>query len=248
MLSIADINRYSVNRLKALTEAEYLCITHGLGDYWERFLRENTGAGLSYHNRFHAAWMISKVTTMSRIYSLDILSQKYLMLAAMFHDFKHSGGVDTDAENVGRAMAMFRNAAHYHGFENLHRDSPAMEEIIQSVTGLIGVTVYPFEREPTTVSEMIIRDADVMQGMTEDFKKIIYVDLFNEILVKMPELTFHQYRLGQEKFLTDVVMYTDLGKETKQNFLDFQARPFWKEIDEWHRAQVEPIHYWDTIR
>ncbi|WP_413770508.1 hypothetical protein, partial [Vibrio vulnificus] len=64
----------------------------GLSEVYDWFLGNNPSAGLPYHNERHTNFMMNKVYEAGWITGCSIKDLKILVLAAMFHDFNHSGG------------------------------------------------------------------------------------------------------------------------------------------------------------
>lgn len=218
LLKIGNMARFAYDRQRTMRAAMAIVVSLGLESYWKYFLNHNLASGVAYHNDFHTAWMICEVSTLGMEHQLNAEQAKHLVLAAMFHDFNHSGGSKPDHINVYTAIAGFFKAHEIVG--NLKIDA-------NEVAGIIQVTQYPFIHHPFGLSRQIIRDADILFGCTEHFCKIIYVDLFSEMLVLRPELTFEQFIRGQEAFLIGVEMFTESGAVRKAEFIKLDAQPFW---------------------
>lgn len=233
MLLQVDMKGFVEHRAAVLTLARKIAYDYDLGAHWEYFCARNTAAGLSYHNRYHTAWMITKVFRMASDpcfnATIGINQLQSLILAAMFHDMNHSGGVEKDTANVTRAAECLREAVAVVPYLK----NANMLDIITCAEKAIICTQYPFIVPPANDVECILRDADIMQGMTEHFVKIIYIDLFSELLVSNPGMTFEQYMRGQKQFLTDAEMFTPHGKDAKEKFIRLNARPFWDSYEKW---------------
>ena len=112
-----------------------------------------------YHNfrhMFHVMWLcyqacIFYASTLSRREMRD------LIIAAMFHDFDHSGMMGSDDLNIERAVR---------GFEKyIAREDQAHAE---NIISLIHVTEYPYQIASKNLSlcGQIIRDADLSQALS----------------------------------------------------------------------------------
>lgn len=223
LLSFGDMEAFTTHRSITVIKAKHLAKDMGLEEEWRHFWNYNRAAGLSYHNRYHSCFMMVKCDSMAEQMGLLMEARRALCLAAMFHDFNHSGGVVGDNVNISNAVS---------GLIACNTGRVLTNDAI----GLIQVTEFTgpgFAHKPSTTAECIIRDADILQGCTPFFAKTIYVDLFNELLVSKLEMTILEFRAGQEKFLREVEMFTEAGKKEKEAFLEVYAQPFWRRFDKW---------------
>lgn len=222
LVDVFDMESYFVNRRQTEYRAEWLAKSLGLERQFQ-YLSTNMSTSLSYHNTLHMKFVMCKCAELYEKMGLDTTDSNFksLILAAMFHDYDHSGGVLHDSDNISAAMYGLHLACD--GYEELSDCEELAKEIIY-------VTEYPFIHEPVTPEERIIRDADILQGCTPFFQKIIYVDLYSELLTSKPDLKFVDYVRGQQKFLTEATMYTEIGRVEKESFIDAYAKPFWKEV------------------
>ena len=129
----------------------------------------NPSNTLPYHNWFHTCCMICNCIEGAQFYNLSFRECHLIGVSALFHDFNHSGGRTSDAENITRAIEGFRS------FNNHHAtlDGYQIEHTIQ-------VTQYPFVHEPKTLEQMIIRDADLMQILEPEWFEHVIIGLQNE--------------------------------------------------------------------
>lgn len=224
LLTMGDLEAFATHRSITLIRAKHLAKDLKLEKEFEYFNNYNKAAGLYYHNRYHSCWMMGKVADMADSHGLSLKSKTALVLAAMFHDFNHSGGIVSDEINVDTAVKALGIAAY---------DCFTDKEIVGMAIPLIDVTEFPFIHQPVSIEQKIIRDADILQGCTEHFQKTIYIDLYMELLVKNPGMTLIEFRLGQQKFLEGAEMFTEEGELAKQEFLVHQAKHFWREFDKW---------------
>lgn len=149
-----------------------------------------------YHNVQHC------LTVMNHSLALLATSQagstyqaQRLALAALFHDFQHSAGETDDAANVQRAIAGMR----------MELGPYFNPEFLDDVSSIIAVTQYPFIREPRTLAEQCIRDADLMQNFELDAPK------FRAGLAQ--EMGMPVTLKGTLQFLGQQVFYTEPGKQ-----------------------------------
>ena len=82
-----------------------------------------------------------------------------LLIAALFHDFDHTGKPGPDAVNIARAVAGFERH-----IASVDRDELEKEKI----TRLIKITEYPYviPWEKLNLAEQVLRDADMSQALS----------------------------------------------------------------------------------
>lgn len=130
---------------------------------------------------------------------------KLLFLAASFHDFNHAGRKDVpDSENIAKAIEAFRTF--YQSVEPNNHDFT-----IEYVSNLIAVTEYPFIKEPVTLTEMIIRDADLLMVSEPDAHA--FIEGLDEELERPTKTSIKDI----SKWLEEQTFYTVTGKEIFQD-------------------------------
>ena len=107
---------------------------------------------LLYHNIPHIEDVIREVYDACIFYNLDQLLTRILLIAALFHDWDHTGSTRDDALNIARAI----DGLHIH---LLDHDRPYEEHIGK----LIYCTQYPYKDIQHSLARDIIRDADLFQ-------------------------------------------------------------------------------------
>lgn len=143
----------------------------------------NISRNLPYHNWYHAMLMVLDCYEGAKYESLGDVETGNLLMAALFHDFNHSGGHAADDENIRRALTGLRTA----------RDLGLVsEESFGEVYALIEVTEFPYTRVDLYTSGMrIIRDADFNSLMHANWFEHMVCGLHAELSVKMePELKY----------------------------------------------------------
>jgi hypothetical protein len=141
-------------------------------------------------------------------HDLPYASTRELLIAAMFHDFNHSGGEQLDSVNISRALT---------GVSTFFKEfcGTGYPHLIHIC---IKCTEYPFVVEPCTIEQRIIRDADLMQFRYPNWQHMYEANLKREIEVKIGHPIPDEDMLkGQSKFWADVVFYTDWGLEVYHN-------------------------------
>ena len=112
-----------------------------------------------YHNfrhMFHVLWLCHEAC---RFYK-DVLSRQQmrnLLIAALFHDFDHSGMFGYDDLNIERSIRGLRRHI-------LPNDAPCLDRI----ASLVAITQYPYVAVPEQLDlcGKILRDADISQAFS----------------------------------------------------------------------------------
>lgn len=164
-----------------------ICSRLNLSDVFNWVKEKNPSNNLPYHNWYHALCMVEKVVEGANFHYLPYRSIRHLVVAALFHDFAHTGGKESDTININRALqGLWAFADRSPG----RTVSPGIDMF--EVEELIGVTEYPYVLDPLCAEHKIIRDADLMQGFRETWKEMIIDGLRQELAVKfkreVPEL------------------------------------------------------------
>ncbi len=112
-----------------------------------------------YHNfrhMFHVTWLCYQAC-LFYCSELTKRQRRNLLIAAMFHDFDHSGMMGNDDLNIARAIR---------GLEKhlTDEDRPHFDDI----SSLIRATEYPYKisSDQLELRAQIIRDADLSQGLS----------------------------------------------------------------------------------
>lgn len=110
----------------------------------------NESASLPYHSNFHQASVAVVANTIWRsIHGEERpVERAALIIAAMFHDYNHSGGTKPDTINVVSAI------------HNIYSVVPYSVE--QLVYEAILSTEFPFVRDPVSDVAKVLRDADIL--------------------------------------------------------------------------------------
>lgn len=168
----------------------------------------NTALNAPYHNLYHNLVVANGCLEGSRYYKLSKDETNNLICAALFHDFNHSAGLETDDYNISESIKSFES-----WFDNQSNiDSNKVIEIIST-------TRYPYIKEPKTLSEKIIRDADLSQLFEIGRLEKTYTELAKEL-----GITSKQGIEGTIKFIDEIKPYTEWFKikleSNKQSIID----------------------------
>ena len=132
-----------------------------------------------------------------------------LIIAAMFHDFDHSGMMGNDDLNIARAVM---------GFEKYiaQEDQARAEHII----ALIQVTEYPYQiaSEHLSLCGQIIRDADLSQALSPAWIQQVVFGLAAEWQKKPIEVlkaqgAFHKNLKLHTEWARQMFSQTDIDKK-----------------------------------
>lgn len=218
-----DLIEYSNYRNKVLEHrrdkiiiAKHICYKRDI-DVLSIFEHVSENAALNnnpYHNLYHTACMVVNAYD---AYGWYIRQNKYhidpdiLISACLLHDVDHTGGKWSDTINIAKALAYTLSLPNdcFVGPSDRHR---TME--------LIAVTEFPFIRTPSTISEQIIRDCDLLQMLEPDWMEMIFVGLLQEIRVK--------HNISTEDFVEKQIAFLE-GAEFYTEWFEQEKRPLFNE-------------------
>lgn len=185
-----------------------------------------------YHNHKHCQFVLNMGASIIKHDTGNSCSLEFI-LAALMHDYDHSGGREDDRVNIKMALEGVNKAAKH----------PRMECInVRVVQMLIEVTQYDgpdkgFKMEPDTRPEAFeqkaIRDADLMSIYSEHAADMLY-GLFIECRIKNKSLKLDDFMAGNRKFLKGARMYTEYGNEVRERYLDRALATFEREMYKRH--------------
>ena len=196
--------------------------------YLEYFFKHNQSAA-EYHSNYHAVCVALNVYEGAWHEKLSESETRSLVLAGIFHDFNHSGGTMTDDKNIEKAIHGVSSAY----IEEVEFETSLTTEEFSQTIQTLAITKYPYEKDPVTIMEQIIRDADLMQPYEEDdlILEMQYKGLHTEIERAYPmKFTSSEFANGQRSWLdTNVKWYSNWAttkavvlswKETKQRLFE----------------------------
>lgn len=193
-------SKHVMEKVIARTEAHLYLAKNGLNHALAYVQIENPSNKVPYHNLDHCLTVVKWCGRLAGMCSLTPEEEKALILAAIFHDFDHSAGHEEDSVNINRAVTgLMRFAA-------IHRVDA---ELIGAAVENIQVTQFPFIHEPKTVSQKIIRDADLLQSLEPNRQEVLIDGLRKELEVKFKrKITRGEFCENQVKFLDGLKLYT----------------------------------------
>lgn len=128
-----------------------------LRDYFKIAFYQNRGGINPYHNVrhiLHVLWLCDDAISYYTPPGLGPQNCRNLLIAAMFHDFDHSGRMGHDDLEIERAVRGLK--AHL---------QPMDQDQIQEITTLIKATEFPHNSDlgDLSLEAKILRDADLAQ-------------------------------------------------------------------------------------
>jgi hypothetical protein len=161
-----------------------------LSDAFRYISLNNVSNNAPYHHFQHMITVTKWCLYLSKLEGVYPYTKEFyeLLLAAMFHDMNHSMGKEKDDYNVTQAILAFHSW-------NTNKDisGKKVEEIIRA-------TEYPYviESDKLTIQQRIIRDADLMVWLEDDWFQNAILGLNKEMdvndIIKVIEgnLEFHK--------------------------------------------------------
>lgn len=196
-------DKHSMAKALTRTEAIQYLQLHGWHNAYAFVTIENTATLLPYHNLDHCLTVTKWCGRLAGMLRLPEHETKALLLAAIFHDFNHSGGTEEDSVNIERAVDGLTR------FCEIHRVSDAMREF---AVDCIRVTEFPFVRTPVNVAQGIIRDADLLQSIEPNYEEVLVGGLRKELEIKFKrKITRAQFCTMQVSFLEFGILYQTTG-------------------------------------
>lgn len=159
-----------------------------------------------YHNIQHAFTVAINSMRIADTVSMPRMDRAVLLVAALYHDYGHSAGELTDDENIRIAVEGVRK----------HLTPALGNPFVDAVVDLIPITEYPYTREPSTLCEQVLRDADLLQHFEPDGER------FTQGLAQ--ELGFELTKEATVAFLSAQQLYTEAGRKAMHSGLQ-KLRP-----------------------
>ena len=180
------------------------------------FCRSGPHANNPYHNHQHSLIVMYLASEyFANTGSSSWASMFALRLAALFHDYGHSGNrfkIDSDADNIALAIAGFEEWA---SIVNLPKRS------ISTVIEAISCTQYDAKtnsmpKEPKTDIQKALRDADVTNILLPEGRKLLWA-LPEEIAFQsgkpLADILL-SWRESTKTFLSGITLYTEKAQES----------------------------------
>lgn len=131
---------------------------NGLYNY---VMETNPSHNLPYHNNTHLKRVCEFVINSCKYYKISTDDTKIMIISSLFHDYNHSGSSENDDINIKNAIVGIKE---YNKISIDRINDDEMEKICSIITS----TRYPSITQPNDLLDMIIRDADILQGFFVD--------------------------------------------------------------------------------
>lgn len=175
---------------------------------FERYFQDNRQD--IYHGRVHTVGVALNAYEGALWMKVPRKEIRAIVLAALYHDARHTLGACSDRINISRAID-----ALYATQVTIDKKNQVDESVIEYTEQLIRATQFPYSKKPCTdIGALLLRDADVMTLYMRDraMRLKLFVGLFNEQLQATPTLTIRQAIEQQRKFFNLKEWYTRWGK------------------------------------
>jgi hypothetical protein len=154
-----------------------------------------------YHNPRHSLHIFF-LFYQACIFYQDLMTRREMregLIAALMHDFNHTGRIGNDHRNIVRAW----QGLHRHILDDDRRSLPKIQE-------LIGDTEYPhvIPSADLDLGAQILRDADLAQGLSDAWIQQVIFGLAAE-----QRKTPIEVLASQVDFLTNLRFHTDWARE-----------------------------------
>jgi hypothetical protein len=181
------------NEFKDLTDKDISDIFYSAKTY----ILENNIVENDYHNNEHMINVFNNAMVLFENYKdeygLTPYDKLILGLAALFHDFNHSGGKLKDSENIELALVSLKEFLSSIDKSDLYND----------IKNIIVATEFPHLDIDLDSLQKIIRDADTMGGIIEGWQSVV------KNLASEYNKTLEEFIPTQIKFLDTVKFNTD---------------------------------------
>jgi hypothetical protein len=147
-----------------------------------------SNVNLPYHNLQHMLAVTCSVYEGCKFYDISGVHMRNLLIAALFHDYNHTGLVGDDEVNIKIAVEGLKKHI-------LLEDSDSLITIVSYILA----TQFPHKEGYDNLLMQIIRDADITYTMTEDWIQIIL-----QLGVEF-NLTPNQMLMGQIPFIQNTL-------------------------------------------
>ncbi|MEI8339205.1 MAG: hypothetical protein WCF94_00900 [bacterium] len=169
--------------------------------YLKIVLTKATNLNNPYHNFRHMMHVLFLAYQACKYYKEKLLKREIrnILVAAMFHDFDHTGKKINDKINIDLAIA---------GLHKYIDDSD--KEYLSQIEDLIRSTEYPHkdESEYSSFGHDIIRDVDMAQALNTVWVQQVVFGLAQEQKVDYKEIFARQ-----EQYLYNIKFHTDWARQ-----------------------------------
>ena len=193
----------------------YVTQSELLYESFKYVIKHNKSNINGYHNTHHLLNVFQFCCDAYEYLKLSKNDFITLGVAALFHDINHSGWKLSDFDNIMLSLEELKT------FYDSYFDLFIKEQIsIEEIVNLISLTEFPHKREPQSLLEKIIIDAD----MSSYYDSKWYFYIIEGFLVQELGKTHKEAIEQQIKFIENVKFHTDYGikkhSENKERILN----------------------------
>jgi hypothetical protein len=170
-------------------------------EHYFRVIWQATNVMLPYHNIRHMLHVMWNTYNAAMFYGIDGIKLRNMLIAALFHDFGHTGNLSDDSVNIEIAIT---------GLDNniLSEDIEYRNEIISYIKAT-GVPPIEIENTEENLPKLILRDADLSYTLENVWIQPVNFGLNIEMGISTENILKFQ-----ETFLTKIlVLSTNWAKE-----------------------------------
>ena len=133
-------------------------------------IANNMGNTNPYHSFEHIANVFLNCVEAVEYHSIPEKEKINLLVAALFHDFNHSGGKYADNVNIENSLL---------GVQAWIKDRNDGDLEYEQIKSLIEITEFPYKVESNTLNltQQILRDADMGSVFTDNWFQTIMLGL-----------------------------------------------------------------------
>lgn len=216
------MNQLISDQRQSIIFNEFL-LSRGLLDMWKHVEVTNPGRDNAYHNTRHMQAVAQLSLDLLRVTPEYLtmtaeertFSEVVVVVAGMWHDYGHTAGRLSDAENIKIATTAFIDYLVAAEGVAVHAPSPMVQYsndlLADRVSDVLYVTEFPFIHNPSSIEQRVVRDADLLYTFSNETCTILG-GLYAEILPKLNGMSFTEFVQGQKAFHDNVVLYTLPGK------------------------------------
>ncbi len=196
-----NMSKSSLERIKKVTQIlEELKLNP---EHLNKVLVSNPSKELPYHNSQHLLTVAINSYEGAKHYSLTDSETRTLFLAALYHDWNHTGSDTEDIVNINKALRITKDPIFV-------TDKLLNNKDIDKIQTLIKASEYP-HKKVYTISEKILQDADMFQYLEKDSQ------IFIEGIGK--ELNFVSTQKTTTQFLKNTHFNTAWGENKIEKWL-----------------------------
>ena len=171
----------------------------------KNYITENNKVDNYYHNNKHMIDVFNNSMMLfdehKKEYDLKSMDKVCLGLAALFHDYNHSGGKMKDDENIEITLNELK----------VYLDNINKLGLYNNISGIIQATEFPHKDIDLNILQKIIRDADTMGGIVNGWTFVV------NSLAKESNKTLKDFIPNQIKFIENVKFNNDYCNNLLKN-------------------------------